>query len=261
VYAVVTPNLSQRLVFMMLTLLLAFALWQKARDQLPYLLDPDASPPPRVSTSDGLIAAMVFFVLQAIIAAIVVGRGQRVHGASVLVAFTLAGGLTYLLMRWVYARAKTRDVPRILGGDTAASGAVVALLAGIAAGAVAFGYLYFIHATGVLQQSERLLNPYAQLGWWALPLALLAAPIFEEFIFRGLIFGGLRRSFGVWPAALASAGLFAVVHPAISVAPVFVLGVATAMMYERTRGLLAPMICHAAYNACALGAVWWLFQE
>ena len=38
VYAIVTPFPAQRLIFMVLSLLLAFALWQKARDQLPYLL-------------------------------------------------------------------------------------------------------------------------------------------------------------------------------------------------------------------------------
>ena len=34
IYAVVTSNIYQRLIFMVLTLLLSFALWQKARDQL-----------------------------------------------------------------------------------------------------------------------------------------------------------------------------------------------------------------------------------
>ena len=82
-----------------------------------------------------------------------------------------------------------------------------------------------------------------------LPLALVAAPLFEEFIFRGLIFGGLRRSFGVWPATLASAAVFAIVHPAIAIAPVFVMGVCAALLYERTRSLLAPMLAHAVYNA------------
>ena len=112
VYAIVTPQPAQRLIFMVLTLLLAFALWQKARDQLPYLLDPDASPPPRVSTSDGLIAAMVFFVAQAVAAAVIIGRG-RVTGAAVLFAFSIGGAVTYALMRSVYAKAKTEGVPQI----------------------------------------------------------------------------------------------------------------------------------------------------
>ena len=47
----------------------------------------------------------------------------------------------------------------------------------------------------------------------------------------------------------ASAAVFAVVHPPISMLPVFVLGVATALSFERTRLLLVPMIVHAVYNA------------
>jgi ABC-2 type transport system permease protein len=254
VYAVVTPNLAQRLIFMTLTVLLAFALWQKARDQLPYLLDPDASPPPRVSLSDGLIAAMVFFVLQALFTmlALKIFRGRDVTGAVLMLAFTLAGGLTYLLMRWVYVRARTREVPRLSfpGGSKPWLG----IAAGIAAGLFALLYLYTAEWAGWLETVSREQRSFAQLGWWALPMALLAAPLFEEFIFRGLIFGGLRRSFGQWPAILVSAAVFAVMHAPISMVPVFVLGVATAWVYERSRSLIAPMLAHATYNACAVGA-------
>jgi membrane protease YdiL (CAAX protease family) len=253
VYAVVTPDLLQRVIFIVLALLLAFALWQKARDQLPYLLDPDASPPSRVSTADGLIAAMVFFVLQAITLMIIAGSSAGITGIKVLLAFCIAGGLTYALMRWVYKRAGTLDVPR--WWSEAPNRALLGIAAGLAAGAVAVIYLYFIHLAGWVDNAMAERSAFIQLGWWVLPLALIAAPIFEEFIFRGIVFGGLRRSFGLMPAALASAAIFAVMHPAVSIAPVFLLGVVAALVYERSRSLLAPMLTHATYNACAtLGA-------
>jgi hypothetical protein len=87
---------------------------------------------------------------------------------------------------------------------------------------------------------------------WIYALAVLAAPIFEEFIFRGLIFGGLRRSLGALPAILASAAVFAIVHPPASMIPVFGLGVCAALAFDRTKMLLAPMIAHAIYNAVVL---------
>jgi membrane protease YdiL (CAAX protease family) len=253
-YAIVAPNPTQRLIFMVLSLLLAFALWQKARDQLPYLLDPDASPPARVSTSDGLIAAMVFFVAQAIAAAVIIGRG-RATGALVLIAFSIGGAITYALMRSVYAKAKTEGVPQMLGENNSPLPGVVF---GLAAAAVAMIYLIAIRATGLLEQAARDSQSYVDLGLWVLPLAVIAAPVFEEFIFRGLIYGGLRRSFGVWPATLASAAVFAIMHPPLAVVPVFVLGVCTALVYERTRSLLAPMIAHAVYNAAVIGLPTWL---
>jgi len=255
VYAILTPQPAQRLIFMVLTMLLAAALWQKARDQLGYLLDPDASPPPRVSTSDGLIAAMVFFVAQAVAAAFIIGRG-RVTGAAVLLAFSIGGAVTYALMRSVYAKAGTEGVPQILGST---SQPLLGLAAGLAAGAVGVLYLFGLDALDLLEGAVRASKSYASLGLWTLPLALIAAPLFEEFIFRGLIFGGLRRSFGIWPAALASAALFAVVHPAFSIIPVFFLGACAALVYERSRSLLAPMIVHGVYNACVIGAQTFLF--
>jgi ABC-2 type transport system permease protein len=87
---------------------------------------------------------------------------------------------------------------------------------------------------------------------WLVALAVVAAPLFEEFIFRGLIFNGLRRSMGALPAMLASAAIFAIVHPPASMLPVFVLGLCAAFAYERTRMLLAPMLVHAVYNAIIL---------
>jgi hypothetical protein len=48
---------------------------------------------------------------------------------------------------------------------------------------------------------------------------------------------------------LASAAIFALVHPAPSVIPVFGLGIATALVYERTGFLFGPMVVHAVYNA------------
>lgn len=250
VYAIVTPQPVQRLIFMVLTMLLAAALWQKARDQLGYLLDPDASPPPRVSTSDGLIAAMLFFVVQAVAAVVIIGRG-RATGAAVLFAFSIGGAITYALMRYAYARAKTEGVPKILGEN---SRPLLGIAAGALAGAVGVIYLYGLDVTGLLETAMRASKSYTSLGLWTLPLALLAAPLFEEFIFRGLIFGGLRRSFGVWPAALASAALFAIVHPPFSIIPVFILGVCAALVYERSRSLLAPMLVHATYNGIVIGA-------
>jgi ABC-2 type transport system permease protein len=53
---------------------------------------------------------------------------------------------------------------------------------------------------------------------------------------------------------LASAAVFAIMHPSISIVPVFLFGVGAAWLYERTRTLWAPMLAHATYNACAVGA-------
>jgi membrane protease YdiL (CAAX protease family) len=93
--------------------------------------------------------------------------------------------------------------------------------------------------------------------YWLLLLTVLLAPLCEEFIFRGLVFGGLRRSVGLPLSMVMSAGLFAIVHPPMSMLPVFGLGLLTAYAYQRGKGLLAPMLVHAIYNAAVVGYSIW----
>jgi len=103
--------------------------------------------------------------------------------------------------------------------------------------------------------SDRGLEGEAQ--WILIALAVVAAPLFEEFIFRGLVYRGLRRSFRTSTSVLASAVLFAIIHPPPSVLPVFVLGIATAISFERTGLLVAPIMAHATYNAVMLAVSLW----
>jgi membrane protease YdiL (CAAX protease family) len=254
-YAIFSGTIWQRGALMILSGLLAVALWQKARDQLPYLLDPSASPPAHVSVSDGLIAALLFFVLQALLSLFEMqfARSHLLTTNMVWVAFCGAGAVTYAAMRLVYWRAHTVGVPRVW-----ASGLPRALVWGFAGGTAAAlaGFLYIEVALALdlfpgLRRASLLANRDATL--WLAGIATVAAPIFEEFIFRGLIFGGLRRSLGFVPAAMASAAIFAIVHPPPSVIPVFLMGLAAAFAYERTGMLAAPMTVHAVYNAAVLG--------
>ena len=79
-------------------------------------------------------------------------------------------------------------------------------------------------------------------------LAVFLVPLYEEYMFRGLIYAGMRRSMGPLPAILLSAGVFSIFHPAFAALPVFVLGVIAAWARERTGYLLAPVLIHTIYN-------------
>ena len=241
--ALAAGSVAQQLVFVVLTVALALALWQKARDELPYLLDPAASPPARVSASDGLIAAMLFFMLQTL-ALILLKATSVAPLAQAAIASGAAGALTYALLRLVYWRARTAGVPRIGQGRQpwrrGATGAAMAVLSGI-------GYAALSPPAAPLPDV---------LSWnrlWLLAAGVLAAPLCEEFLFRGLLQGGLRRSLPAWQAIGIAAALFAIVHPPAAMLPVFVLGLCTGYAYERSGALLAPMLTHALYSAAMLG--------
>jgi ABC-2 type transport system permease protein len=250
-YAIMAGAWWQKLALMLLSVCLAQALWQKARDELPYLLDNAAAPPARVSTSDGMIAAMLFFILQALGTLLL--SQWFAPGQALVLAFAAAGLLAYGLTRYVYWRAKTTGVPTIFGPGVGVASIGWGAVLGVAAAGIAIGYLSLLNRYGLMpaaEEARRALPPLSAL--WMIALAVIAAPVCEEFIFRGLVFGGMRRSLPLPLAMCLSAGLFAIVHPPLAMAPVFVLGLCTAFAYQRTRSLLAPMLVHAVYNAAVL---------
>lgn len=80
----------------------------------------------------------------------------------------------------------------------------------------------------------------------------ILAPVLEELIFRGFVYGGLRRMMTVPGAALASALIFAAAHVAVPVSSLLaitLIGVVLAYLYERSGSLIAPMVTHAMYNS------------
>jgi membrane protease YdiL (CAAX protease family) len=83
--------------------------------------------------------------------------------------------------------------------------------------------------------------------------SVVVVPVVEELLFRGVLYGTLRRGLAPLPAALASAAVFAVAHGygAVGSAAVFASGVLWALAYERTRSLLPCVLAHAASNLLA----------
>ncbi len=82
---------------------------------------------------------------------------------------------------------------------------------------------------------------------------IVLTPVFEEIVFRGLLFATLRRRFGLGTAAVLSAAIFAVAHGygVLGFAAVFWSGLLWAWAYERTGSLLPSMASHAADNLMA----------
>ncbi len=267
IYAIAAGNWRQKLTLLLLLVALALALWQKARDAMPYLLDPAAAPPSRVSAADGLMATLLFFGMQLLLMANM--RSAPGLGRSVL-AFVAAGALTYAVVRLIYWRKKTIGVPAIWhvkGSGAVASGAAAsgvttprgAAAAGagllLGCGTAVGGMLYIMLARHMGWQAmlPATLEGGPAERWLLFGLSVVAAPLVEEFLFRGLILGGLRRSVGAVPAIALSAAVFAIVHPTHALPPVFILGLATGYAYERYKILLAPMLVHASFNAVLLG--------
>ena len=89
---------------------------------------------------------------------------------------------------------------------------------------------------------------------------VVLAPIFEEICFRGYLMPSLTKYVSTPVAVGASAVIFALVHQhgVGDTAQLLVVGLATGLVYARTRNLAASMAVHAAFNATviALFALW-----
>ncbi|MEO0433128.1 MAG: type II CAAX endopeptidase family protein [Cyanobacteria bacterium J06656_5] len=83
--------------------------------------------------------------------------------------------------------------------------------------------------------------------------AAVAAPLFEEVLFRGFLLPSLTRYMPVWGAILFSSFIFASAHLSLSeVIPLTLLGAILAWVYTRSRNLLAPMLIHSLWNSATL---------
>lgn len=83
--------------------------------------------------------------------------------------------------------------------------------------------------------------------------AAIAAPIFEEILFRGFLLPSLTRYLPVWGAIMASSLLFAIAHLSLSeVLPLTTLGIVLGVVYTRSRNLLAPIFLHSLWNSGTL---------
>ncbi len=79
---------------------------------------------------------------------------------------------------------------------------------------------------------------------------VVLAPLFEEIIFRGIVFSALRAKFGLSVSLIGSAGIFALAHGygPIAFLSVFWSGILWAWLYERTGSIVPGMCAHAINN-------------
>jgi membrane protease YdiL (CAAX protease family) len=85
-------------------------------------------------------------------------------------------------------------------------------------------------------------------------LACVGAPIVEETMFRGALFGHLRARFGWWISALIVSLIFAAIHPQgwVAIPLLGAIALVLAGLREWRGSLVASMTAHALNNAVAV---------
>lgn len=127
--------------------------------------------------------------------------------------------------------------------------AVLLILVGIAA---VFSYEPPPHPLVEVFVEEDKRNPW--LIGYSIFLACLLGPVVEEIFFRGFCYPALKKFWGVPSAMMLTSALFAWIHRStFAFAPIFVLGLILAYLYEKRGSLLPSMTMHVLHNSFFIG--------
>lgn len=181
------------------------------------------------------------------------GTALRTFGATV----TFQGAVTAMLLLFTRKHAlslheafglKLNPRHAVLLGLTAGLGFVPLALC-LKAGLFQIATWLDIHLP---EQTAVTMVKSAGGTWYLIALGLMtivAAPVAEEGLFRGVLYTALRRSGFPNAAMWISSFAFALIHGnALIFIPLFVLSVLLTKLYDRTGNLLACVCCHAAFN-------------
>jgi membrane protease YdiL (CAAX protease family) len=236
----------------------------KAREwNLQSLPTPIDAPPPDLSFDPlrgwgMLLAFQVVSLLVGAVVQIVLHRTGSVSSAGSvllvigvqLVIYALMIGLIGLAIRgrWASIGLHTRSLGRsFLAGLCLFWGAFIVVFG--------VGYILSLFFHGNNAQNNPVFHIIDEAGGGYRAIALLSlvavlGPLFEEILFRGVIYTSMRR---VMPARLAiplNGLLFSAVHGDLNtLLPLAVLGMLLCYGYERTRSLATSFTCHCLWNA------------
>jgi uncharacterized protein len=195
----------------------------------------------------------------------------RAYRAGTLEALSTMRLGAFLATFQLAAVVLTLWTARMFRGDHVAFMALSPLAGGVRSAAKWVGLMMLLacgYAAAVFTVDQGALlgdvKPFADImhsrTWWIVFLAAtVGAPIAEEALFRGLMFGVLKSSpIGGVGAGLVSAFVWASVHAQYSVyglGAIFLIGLYLAWVREKTGSLIAPMLCHGVYNASIIVAL------
>ena len=85
-------------------------------------------------------------------------------------------------------------------------------------------------------------------------IAVVAAPLIEEILFRGIVFRSIRKIIPGWVPIILSAAMFGAYHMnMVQAVYATFMGIVAAIIYEKTNNLMYPILVHVANNL--IGAI------
>lgn len=178
-------------------------------------------------------------------------RGDISYWPSLLVRQTLLIGMTVLSAQLVVVLYFYRPLKvffTLPGGGGTEKRPLRALVIGIGGGACAF----IVSIPFLLSEDPIHIIAHDLFSWPLSPflvcqviLLVVVLPILTELVFCGVVFRSMRDASSLWPAAIGSSLLFACVWPVPDTFVTIILGVASALVFQKTRMLVSSMLTNA----------------
>lgn len=119
-------------------------------------------------------------------------------------------------------------------------------------------YVDSLHGVLGLQMESELAGFAGRSVLWPLLMVVVLPPLSEEVAFRGILYGGLRRSLSVGEAMFLSSFAFAMLH--LSVMSLFThlpLGAYFCWLRQRSGSVWPGVFAHACHNLGVCLLTWW----
>jgi uncharacterized protein len=235
---------------------------------------PSASPPPPAGLAAvpawAPLAAMIAAFVVATFAYLIIGVGIEAGGGNVtangppglVISATLVQDLALVGSVLLFTSLWARGLPPAAFGLRRtpfwpAVGWIAVTFAGFWILTLAY-----LHIVGEPQEQELTRDLKDEQSLTALiaygALLAFAAPLAEEFFFRGFMFSVLAGRIGPWWGALVTGTIFGLVHvagsPLKTVVVLIILGLALCLLFWRTGSLLPCIALHAINNSISFAA-------
>lgn len=190
-----------------------------------------------------------------------------VDPVKMIVGTFLSAGVFLVLVGGILASLTARQIswqecffPSRIGLAAVMGRAAVLLIVGLplVMGAIVLSRV-LLAASGYLDDSPQdivsfLEHNRSRVAQWVVAIfAVVVAPMQEEFLFRGYLYGVMRRYAGPAFGIVVNAALFAAIHAHLpSFAGLFVLAVCLTLAYEWSGSIFVPMTMHALFNSLSV---------
>lgn len=166
-----------------------------------------------------------------------------------------------LLLAWLFVRIRRMPVLPYLGINRPRLGPLFLSLLAIAAVVLMMGFLYEHYGLDTNEDSMVNAIRHAPSKLLILIAVVIAAPLFEETLFRGFLYRGFSSSIGPIAAVVVTSAIFGVIHMQYSLfgmLQVFLLGLALGITRWVTGSTTIAMCQHGLVNLMAtLGAFYY----